>query len=224
MVGDGKGTDEAKEGDHHPPLQLFSRGCSCARAYTYSLRLPPARTDGKVSGPAPLGLETKILVSHRHNHGSKVGGTSRWVDADPLPPPSLSRLPLLLRPCFSAHSLPYRFFSSPREIGKEVRGSTIRFSRCPGKWQLVAKVGGDRMPLVPVISEVGRDASHRSHRPVAPVWFRLDLTAEISVSRLRPVYAKISVSAGLSLPPPRTDRLFVFASWRRCAPPRDRWS
>ena len=78
------------------------------------------------------------------------------MDADPLPPPSLSRLPLLLRPCFSAHSLPYRFFSSPREIGKEVRGSTIRFSRCPGKWQLVAKVGGDRMPLVPVISEVGR--------------------------------------------------------------------
>ena len=88
------------------------------------------------------------------------------MDAGPVPPPSLPRHPLLLRPCFSAHSLPYRFFSSPREIGKEVRGSTIRFSRCPGKWQLVAKVGGDRMPLVPVISEVGRDASHR---PVAPM-------------------------------------------------------
>ena len=36
MVGDGKGTDEAKEGDHHPPLQLFSRGCAYERPRFWS--------------------------------------------------------------------------------------------------------------------------------------------------------------------------------------------
>jgi len=42
---------------------------------------------------------------------AKLEGTSRAVDADPIPfpAPSLPRLPLLLHPCFT-HSLPYSSF------------------------------------------------------------------------------------------------------------------
>ena len=41
----------------------------------------------------------------------KLEGSSRGVDADPLPspPPSLPRLPLLLHPCFT-HCLSYSYY------------------------------------------------------------------------------------------------------------------
>ena len=50
---------------------------------------------------------------------------------------------------------------------------SVCFPRCPAKkWQPVAKVGGDQIHSVPVISKVGGDASHGSRRVVAPMTAR----------------------------------------------------
>ena len=60
---------------------------------------------------ASLRCEIFGTCLHRRNHGWRVGGE---VNADPVPfpPPSVPRLPLLLRPCF-VHSLPYFSFLFP---------------------------------------------------------------------------------------------------------------
>ena len=59
-------------------------------------------------------------------------------------------------------------FLPPNQQRQSTEGTSFR--QCLAKkLQSVARVGGDQMQLVPVISEVGGDASHRSHRVVAPM-------------------------------------------------------
>ena len=88
----------------------------------------------------------------------KVGGTSRGVGAEPLPftSPSLPHLaPLLLPPMFQPFPS-ILLFPSPLKFSKEVWGSTVSFLPFPAKkWHPVAKVRGDQIHSVPVISKVG---------------------------------------------------------------------
>ena len=59
-------------------------------------------------------------------------------------------------------------FLPPNQQRQSTEGTSFR--QCLAKkLQPVARVGGDQMQLVPVISEVGEDASHRSHGAVAPM-------------------------------------------------------
>ena len=118
-----------------------------------------------------------VITIGVHNHSGKVGGTSRGVDTDPLsfPPPSLPRLPLLLHPCFP-HSLPYSAFLLPLNL--------VRRSGEPCKLPVVrseimtafAKVGRDQIHLVHMIYKVGGDASHGSHRLIAPMLINMTTT------------------------------------------------
>ena len=101
----------------------------------------------------------------------KLGGTSRGADADPppFPPPSLPRLPLLLHQCFTH---PIRHFSLLLPLNFARRsGEALLASHGANrkKRQPSVEVGGDQIHLVTVISKVGGDASHGSHRAVAPM-------------------------------------------------------
>ena len=81
------------------------------------------------------------------------------MDTDPLPfPPSAS--PVIAPPMF--HPFPsLLFFPASLKFSKEVWGNLKR--------QPVAKVGGDQIHLVPVISNVRGDASHGSHKSKSKV-------------------------------------------------------
>ena len=96
---------------------------------------------------------------------------------------------LLFHPAFPVSPSPpmFRPFPSPVffpppppfRFSREICGSTVKCE----KWLPVAKVGGDRIRSVPMISEVEGDASHGSRgsrgRTSGLVF---DLDAEISVS------------------------------------------
>jgi len=78
--------------------------------------------------------------------------------------------PFLPRYCFT-HVLPIPLilysFPFPLKFSKKIWGT---FPYCPAKkWQPVAKVGGEQIQLVYMISNVGRDASHGPHRVAAPM-------------------------------------------------------
>ena len=63
------------------------------------------------------------------------------------------------------------FFLSPFKFSQEVCESTKLPTLSRGKRQPVAKVGWDQIHSVPIISKVGGDASHGSHRLVAPTLY-----------------------------------------------------
>ena len=87
-----------------------------------------------------------------------------WMSIPFFSPPSLPRLPLSLHPSFT-HSLPY--FSFFLFLSLAVRSGLLpTFSR-----EMKASCGNWRGPDLhyPIISKVGGDASHGSHRVVAPV-------------------------------------------------------
>ena len=112
-----------------------------------------------------------VLVHIDATTAEKLEGTSRAVYADPLPfhPQSLPRLSLIVIACFSVSPItfPTLLSFSPRlNFTKEV---CFPQHLTTTKWQPVAKAGGDQIQLVLMISKVGGDASHGSHRMVAPM-------------------------------------------------------
>ena len=70
-----------------------------------------------------------------------------------------SQSPVVAAPVDPLSSL--LFFLSPQKVSKVVWGSTVSFLQFP------AKTDSQLQKLVPVISKVGGDASHGSHRAVA---------------------------------------------------------
>ena len=120
----------------------------------------------------PLRICKSGAIRHSRDHGWKVGGDLTWYggQSPSSTPPSLPRLPLSLHPCF-AHSLPYSSFFLPLNLAKR-SVKALSFPHCPEeKRQPVAKVGWDQIHSVPIISKVGGDASHGSHRLVAPTLY-----------------------------------------------------
>jgi len=84
-----------------------------------------------------------------------------WItDLLPFPAPSIPRLSLLLHPSSFNHCrfLSYSFF----QLGLGKR------SKLPAEMTTSRKSWRDHVQLVPTISKVGGDASHASHRAVAP--------------------------------------------------------
>jgi len=162
ITGDGERTEE--EEDRHPPnvrsRQLFSRGCAYERPRFWS-RDPVGRV---------LRLY-HLCVEAADGESAGTGATTAksWrgptgVDGDPrpLPRPSLSHLPPLLHPCFT-HSFPYSSFPLPSNTARRFGENMLDCPRNPAnKRQSVAKVVGDQIHSVAIISTVGKDASHRS--------------------------------------------------------------
>jgi len=85
--------------------------------------------------------------------------------------PTSSPSPVLLHPCFAIPFLilvcPSR--TSPR-LNSAIRGlgSTVSFPRCLAK-KMTSRSRRDQIQLVLMISKVGRDAFHGSHRVVVPM-------------------------------------------------------
>ena len=91
-------------------------------------------------------------------------------------------LPLLLHPCFP-HSLPYSAFLLPlnllRRSGEPCKLPVLRSEIMTA----FAKVGRDQIHLVHMIYKVGGDASHGSHRLVAPMLINTTTTGNIVAVR-----------------------------------------
>ena len=122
----------------------------------------------------------------------KLEGTSRRVVVDPLP-----FLPLFVsfsRYCSTHVShipFPILFFLSPLKFSQEIWGSSASFPQCSAKnGSQLKKVRDDQIHPVPMISKVGRDASHRSRRVVAlTVGCTAICRAWLNTSKYRMVHA-----------------------------------
>jgi len=84
-----------------------------------------------------------------------------WItDLLPFPAPSIPRLSLLLHPSSFNHCRLQSYSFLQLDLGK-------RF-KLPAEMTTSRKSWRDHVQLVPTISKVGGDASHASHRAVAP--------------------------------------------------------